>query len=512
MDKQHIRQRLLPLLSESDRLVVHLATENAPYLKRGGLGDILESLPQWLSQHNLQNVVMIPFYVEVAESWQPELVYEDAVTFHGVSYQYSIYGLEQGGVYNLFVQLEEAFTFAKLYQDGYAAYQAEVSLNHFMFGKVVAHFLSRFVKRCVLFTHDWHVGAVYPYLKKQSIECQTFHVIHNYHYQGEIFADILGFLEEEIRGDVAAVFDRFGSCTLSAIAVEHAGQVVTVSPQYAAELMAGQAPHPLLKIVRDKSVKGILNGMHSHIWNPSTDPLIPENYSIEQLAGKMQNKRHLIEKFNLQIGEDTPILAMVSRLTLQKGIDLLVDLGLGRSFDRIERMEQLLDTGVALVICGTPEGGKTGTVDQQFRALAKKFPGRFLYLNRYSEQLAHEVLAGSDLLLHPSRFEPCGLTQMHAMAYGTLPIVTAVGGLKDTVTCAIEHPEQGFGFHMHKHTFAELVRVLEAALVCYQDPSYWLELVTRAMEQQNGWEVRIEPYLQLIEQAIEERSPAEAVK
>lgn len=511
MEEQHIRQRLLTVLSESDRLVVHLATENAPYLKRGGLGDILESLPQCLSEHKLDNVVIIPFYMEVAESWQPEHVYEDAVTFHGVSYQYSVYALEQGGVFNLFVQLEEAFTFAKLYQDGYAAYQAEVNLNHFMFGKVVAHFLPQFVKRCVLFTHDWHVGAVYPYLKHQPIEYQTFHVIHNYHYQGEIFADILPYLEEEIREDIAEVFDRFGSCTLSAIAVEQAGQVVTVSPHYATELMAGKAPHPLLKVVQDKSVTGILNGMHSHIWNPATDPLIPQNYSSEHPADKMQNKRHLIEKFNLQISVDTPILAMVSRLTLQKGVDLLVNLGLGRSFDPIERMGQLLDTGVALVICGTPEGGRTGTVDQQFRALAKKFPGRFLYLNQYSERLAHEVLAGADLLLHPSRFEPCGLTQMHAMAYGTLPIVTAVGGLKDTVTCAIDDSEHGFGFHMHRHTFAELVRVLQDALACYQDQGYWLELVTRAMQQQNGWDVRIEPYLNMIEQAMGERSPAESI-
>lgn len=512
MEQQQIQHRLLTTLRESDSLVCHLATENAPYLKRGGLGDILESLPHYLGQHQLQNVVIIPFYSEIGESYHPELVYADTVSFHGVPYQYQIYCIESQGVFNLFVQLEEAFTFDRLYQDGYAAYQAEVNLNHFVIGKVVVHFLEQFVSRCVLFTHDWHVGAVYPYLKHSAVTCHTFHVIHNYHHQGEIFEDILDYLEEEIRDGVAELFARYGCCTLSAIAIEGTDQILTVSPQYALELQEQRAPHPFLQALEGRSIIGILNGMHSHIWNPERDPYLKRTYSQWDPEGKRENKQHLIETYGLNISAEDPITVMVSRLGLQKGIDLLLDLGLGRSFDPALRMQQLLNLGGAIIVCGTPEGGKIGTVDRQFRRLAEQFPGRFIYINRYTEQTAHDLLAGSDLLLHPSRFEPCGLTQMHAMRYGTLPIVTAVGGLKDSVVCALNDPEHGFGFHMKRHSFDELHRVLAEALQHYQDQPLWQEFVIRAMEQQNGWDVRIEPYLKLVGEALATLNPADVVK
>ncbi|MGZ4123349.1 MAG: glycogen/starch synthase, partial [Tumebacillaceae bacterium] len=366
--EQTLWAQLLDVLHHSERLVVHMAAENAPFSKKGGLGDVVESLPAALKQNHIENVVISPYYSKMGGGQEPVLVHEDHIFYNGVSYSYRLYLVYRNEVYNLFVRLEEAFAFDKLYLDGLLPYRTEVDLSYFMLGKVMFHFLDKFVRAAVLITHDWHVASIYPYLREEENRFTTFHIIHNYHYQGEVYFDIMHYVEEETQASLREIFDRYGYCSLSAIALEHADQVITVSPTYAEELKRQTAPHPFLKVAKGKPIVGLLNGMHSH-WNPEQDEYLVQPYTADTMELKRQNKRHLIKRLGLQIDEETPIVLLLSRLTIQKGIDLLIDMKLGPAFDIHERMRTLTDFGCAVVVCGTPQGGIGGPVDFQFQEM-----------------------------------------------------------------------------------------------------------------------------------------------
>ncbi|MCK4258941.1 MAG: glycogen/starch synthase [Halanaerobiales bacterium] len=492
---------LMDTLKNSQKLIVHVAIENAPYSKRGGLGDVVGSLPIYLSNHQYTNLIFSPYYSIL--DGNPDLVHEEEIDFNGVSYCYQLYAIKKGYNFNLFVKIEEAFSFDEIYSNGLLPYTAEITLNYFVFSKVIVHFMNKYINICYIMTHDWHVGAIYLYLQPSKSKYKTFHIIHNYHYQGGLFEDIIPYLESEIQGYISSFFSKYGYCSLSALALEYTDQIITVSPSYAEELINQKAPHPGLQFIANKkNIVGILNGTYSNIWNPQNDEYLIKNYDVNSLHYKTPNKEYLINKFNLKITKTTPLVVMLCRLAMQKGIDLFIDMKIGSNFDIIQRMKGLLDMGIGLIICGTPQGGLDGPIDIQFKEIYNTYKDRFVYINNYTEEIAHQLLAGGDILIHPSRFEPCGLTQMYSLAYGTIPIVTPVGGLKDSITCFIDNPNEGFGFHMPSYGYEELSQVLQKAVSCYQDKKLWTELIIRAMSQNNDWTYRIQPYLELLEKDV----------
>lgn len=495
---------LLDFLRASPRLLLHVASEIAPFSKKGGLGDMLESFTEALASVGLASLVCTPYYAQLGGSDAPQLACRDQVAFKGISYTYCLYVLVRQNIGYLFVRLEEAFSFEALSLQGSLPYRTEVEeLSYFLFGKILADFLTRSVPAALVITHDWHVAALYPYLRQSSARVMTFHVIHNYHYQGELFPDSAAYLEDVLAQGMKAVYEKYGSCSMSALALEYTDHIITVSPSYAQELRLQTAPHPGMRVLRDRNIIGLMNGIHPG-WNPAHDTLLVAPYTRSSVEQKAQNKRHLLRKLGLADTPEIPVVLLMSRLTIQKGIELLLDLKNGPAFDPFQRMQNLLDLPLTFIVCGLPQGGPGELVDRQFQALHARFPQRFCYLNRYNEELAHQLLAGADLLLHPSRFEPCGLTPMHALRYGTLPVVTRAGGLKDSVVCALQQPEEGFGFAMQQFGYAELFRVLQQAVMCYQERDRWKQLMCRAMQQRNGWEVRIQPYKELFEGALNE--------
>lgn len=495
--KSALFQELLSTIESSENLIVHLAAENAPYSKRGGLGDVVGSLPVYFAQHHYTNIVFSPYYKLL--NGDPELIYDDKIEFNGVSYCYQLFSIKVKSHFNIFVKIEEAFSFDNIYPDGLLPYNTGVTLNYFIFTKIVVHFISIYLKNCSIFTHDWHVGATHPYIKIFQLNLPTFHVIHNYHYQGDLFSDILPYLEPDLHPYLNDIFETYGHCSLSALAIENTDQIITVSPTYSSELQTQRAPHPGLQVISDKiNVTGILNGIYSTEWSPMSDNYIIENYSKDSIDKKVKNKEYLLRKLKLNVDISTPVISMLSRLTIQKGIDLFIDLKIGSQFSPQKRLRKLLDLGMILIICGTPQGGLDGPIDIQFKQLYNEYKENFVYINEYTEEIAHQILAGSDLLLHPSRFEPCGLTQMYALAYGTIPIVNPVGGLKDTVTCILKNPENGFGFHMSSYGFDELYNVTKQAISHYKRQDDWRGLILRSMEQNNDWIYRIQPYLNLL--------------
>ncbi|MDQ1353416.1 MAG: hypothetical protein QG657_3722 [Acidobacteriota bacterium] len=478
-------------------VVVHVALENAPFSKEGGLGDFVGSLPVYLAKRKFANIVFSPSYDKINE--ELTLIADSYIHFNNINFNYQLLVNERDSVLNIFIRTEEAFSFDRVYLDGLLPYKDEISIKYFIFAKIVVDFLNRYIPDCTVITHDWHVAPIYLYLRSYKKKYRTFHIIHNFHYQGEFFSDATELFEMEIQKDIRHIFHEYNHCSFSAIAAICADQLITVSPTYAFELFEQTAPHPNISVLKNKQIKGILSGIDDRIWNPKVDKYLGKNYDDLTIELKRDNKIELIKRLKMGITCEMPIISVVSRLTIQKGIDLHINLNDPFSEKDIGQIKQMLDLGVSFIINGVPQGGIEGPIDMLFKRINKAFPDRYIYINKYTEELAHQIIAGSDLLLHLSRFEPCGLTPMYALKYGTIPIVTPVGGLKDSVKCYFQEPGSGFGFHIEvAPTFPHFFYRLKEILQIYNNKVEWNELMKRAMRQQNGWEYRITEYIQLL--------------
>jgi starch synthase len=477
-------------------LVVHAALEHAPFVKQGGLGDMVAALSKQLAREGFPSVVLCP--------WVPELDLPDTRVFRAgfrlwtLDVALEIHAALRDGVICAFVAVDQVLGFRRAYSDGVGLYEADVGLRHFALAKAISVLLA-WADDFVLVTHDWHVGAVYLYRRVLTRCRKTVHVIHNYHYCGRIYPDIVPAVEPEVRKQLLESFDDTGLSSLSKLAITGADAVVTVSRSYAEELRSGRAPHVLMEpIMERRDLVGITNGIDESAWTPASSPHLAARYDSSDLAGKALCKARLCDKLRLAV-DGRPLVLMMSRLTAQKGIDLLIDLRIGHRFDPADRLRAMLALGLQLVVCGVPQGGLRGPIHLQLQDLAHRCPDDFRYLPGYSDPLAHELLAGADLLLHPSRFEPCGLTQMYALAFGTIPIVTPVGGLKDTVRCARREPSKGFGFHMERYGHDALLDALRDAVTAYRAPATWRAMIARAMAQHNDWSQRVGDYVRLLD-------------
>ncbi|MGE5529466.1 MAG: glycogen synthase [Patescibacteria group bacterium] len=483
--------------------IVHVANEVAPYSKRGGLGDVVGSLPKALARGTgAANLVFTPLYA--ADRLGKTLAQEIEIEYMHATYQGWMHRLTgPDGVIHYFVEFRGIYSFNETSQNYPRPYQVEADLRYFLFAKAVLHFLRGQKSRIrAIITHDWHAGAIYPYLRalypRQAIK--TIHIIHNYHYQGELFPDIFPLLESEPRSILEGIYNQYGYCNMQSLAVELADRLMTVSAQYAEELRTNRAPHCGMEIVAKNAGKlsGSVNGLDYGTWDPATDPMLARTYGIGTLSRKRENKKVLLRGLHLDASGGKALAVLISRLTPQKGLDLFLDLKTGAPFEPRERMRRLLAAGLVLVICGNPDGALSRLIDRQFGALESAFPRYFRYINHYDEATAHMLYAGADMLLLPSRFEPCGLSQLIAMRYGTVPLVMKTGGLMETVT-EPENGRGGNGFVMECYSFESLLEAVQRALAAYADRDGWLALAARCMAANYAWEARLEPYLTLLD-------------
>ena len=485
--------------------IVHIASECAPFSKRGGLGDVVGSLPKYIHETaGNPNIVFTPYYSNMKYNF--ELVFEGQFDFNGIIYEYRVLGIDDGKVKYYFIDAEDTYSFDNVYIDGNKPYQADVGLHYFVLTKCIIYFLREMkIKIQSILTHDWHSAGVYPYIRileqAQFSKINTIHIIHNYHYQGELFYDLAQYVEKELEEIILKQYEKIGYCSMNSIAIMEAKYVITVSPSYAEELNKKIAPHTGLKILdlRKDKVRGIINGIDCKVWNPENDNYIVKSFTHQTIENKYINKKHIVNKFNFKFDTNKPLIAYISRLTPQKGIDLFLEMKTGISIDIYERMQRILDTGINLVICGVPSGGLSGTINTQFCKLEDKFNSSFRYINYYTEEIAHQLFAGSDMFLQPSRFEPCGLTPMYAMKYGSIPIVTKVGGLKDTVQDIVLDSANGNGFFIKEYSFYALEETIINAVNTYKNKQIWRELIERCMKKNFSWNKSIESYLKLIE-------------
>ena len=476
-----------------------LASEGAPYAKSGGLGDVMEALPAALARLQGNEVTLIlPYYKKIKDN--PKYEVEQVAQFYvalGWRQQYA-------GIMKLKNRADgvQVYFIDNLYYFGGregAIYGDMDDAERFAF----------FSKACldtlvcldfipdVIQCNDWQTAAVPAFLKMQysplfpGTKCMF--TIHNVEYQGwangDFYDNVLA-LPWEYRG----VLDMNNSVNLMKGAIECADLVTTVSESYAQELMYPYYAHGLDGILANAAWKltGITNGIDTNTFNPETDPALPAHYNAESFAvGKAACKAALQDEVGLPVSPDTPLMVMVTRLAGHKGLDLLCYIA----------RRLLWEEDCQLLILGTGEHH----FEEFFKELAQEFPDRVAAKITFNLDLAARIYAGGDLYLMPSKSEPCGLSQMNAMRYGTVPVVHATGGLKDTVPGADANGEGGLGFTFQSYNADDFLASLKRGLHLYRDNREGFRaLQKRGMEQDFSWDVPAGRYMELFYRMLEQ--------
>ena len=472
--------------------IAMVASEAAPYIKSGGLGDVMEALPSALSRLEGNEVVLLlPFYKKIKDNaaFQTRQLFHWDVTL-GWRHQYAgLRLLENGkdGVQVYFIESEYYFG-----ARGGAPYGDLDDGERFaFFSKACLDALVRLgFAPDVIQCNDWQSAMVPIYLKamyaKAFPKTKCMYTIHNIEYQGwasgDFFDDVLG-LPWEYRGNL----EMFGQVNVMKGAIELADQVTTVSETYAKELMYPYYAHGLSEVLSAAAWKmtGITNGIDVGVFNPETDPAIPEHYTAETLTeGKAACKAALQKEVGLPVKKDVPLMVMVTRLAGHKGLDLLCYIA----------RRLLQEENCQMLILGTGEQ----RFEEFFRELAKEFPKQVSAKITFDLGLAARIYAGGDIYLMPSKSEPCGLSQMNAMRYGTVPVVHATGGLKDTVAPADAQGQGGLGFTFCSYNGDDFLGAVKRCLHLYhKDRQAFIQLQKRDMEQDFSWDKPAKRYMEL---------------
>lgn len=460
--------------------ILMVASEGLPFIKTGGLADVIGSLPQALCEQGHEVKVVMPLYKKIADKYMDELYftaeYSVSINYHEVPVK--VFTKMVGDVCFFFIQHQGYFERESLY--GYD----DDGERFAYFQKAVIEMLSQ----CnywpnIVHCHDWHTGMI-PCMVKETHDndpryraLKFVFTIHNMAYQGnfgpEMLDSCLG-LPYYLLDNGNVRFD--GGISFMKSAILYADKVTTVSPSYSQEILTPQYGEHLEAVLnmRKYDLWGIVNGIDTTLWNPQTDPEIPYHFDkINRKKAKALNKVSLQKELGLQENPNVMMVGIVSRLTWQKGFYLLM-----------EQLEALCSAPIQLVILGSGEA----QIENKFRELENGNRGKIVFYYGYNESLAHRIYAASDLFLMPSLFEPCGISQLCSMRYGTLPLVRETGGLKDTVNPYNEYEKSGNGFSFERYDSNDLMHTLYYACdVYYNRKEDWDMLVTNAMNTDVSW-------------------------
>ncbi|MBR5336665.1 MAG: glycogen synthase [Lachnospiraceae bacterium] len=463
-------------------MVLMTGTECAGFIKIGGLADVLGTLPAQLNKLGMDVRVMIPFHRAIKDRYYGET--KHLATFYVPVGNYAFYvGIEtltKGGVCYYFVDNEDMFG-GPVYKGG-----GSEGEQYAFFCLALCECLDRigFVPD-VIHANDWQTGMIAEILHSQyghrpQGKCKCVYTIHNMQYQGDFGFDAIKYwlhLDEK---------DRRQNYSFVKSALHHSDWISTVSPTYAREITTQEYGCSLesdIKTIVDR-LSGIVNGIDMEIFNPATDEKIKKNYDVRSYTRKKDNKAELIKRTGLDIDPATPLIGMVSRLVEQKGIYLFMQIA-----DRIMRED------VAFVFLGTGER----EYEQGLLYLAGRYPGRVASIIDYNDEMAHLIYAGSDAFLMPSRFEPCGISQMIAQRYGTPPIVRKTGGLIDTVTPFDPKTGAGDGFMFKEFSGEALYRAIKNALKTLGDKELKKQIIKNGMKLDHSFTESAKKYKELFE-------------
>jgi starch synthase len=502
---------------DKKRLIVHVTSEVAPFYKRGGLGDVAGALPVYLENERYHNIVITLYYQGQMKGLENCIAgdQEFSLSYLGVNYPFTVYSITANKVEYYFIQLADSWELEKLENRDMNQTYSEPSgiVPYFYFAKAALRFLLGYPSHpSYILCHDWQSGGLFGFpgltaeIRKRGWN-KTIFLIHNYNYQGEIYEDIYPYLEPETAAEIQQVFNECGTASLLALGLKNSDYSATVSYSYAEELTGLKAPHTGLKYLDlcQRRVLAFMNGIDPGIWHPGNSPYLPVSFGSGSLENKKRIKQEILKKYGFLPADRPrpPLVLMLCRLTFQKGVNLFIDFVRDRK-EMVENMAAFLGTGIYFVVLGTPGDGIKGNIDEGFCYLQEEFPGRFLYLNHYTEELAHSFLAAADILIAPSLFEPCGLVQVYAMAFGAIPVVRAVGGMKDTVCCHFRGPFKSTGFHIDQFSQEALLRTMrKVSHIYYHSPQEWQKIIQRGMAADFSWN-RMKKQYQVFFQHLEE--------
>lgn len=476
--------------------VLFASFEAVPFLKTGGLGDVAGSLPKALKAQGYDVRVVLPkvsvipdkykakmkhlkdFYFPL--SWRSVYCGIEEYTLKGITYYFidNEYYFKRDGIYGYFDDGERMAYFSKAVCE-------------------IIPYIPDFDCR-ILHCQDWHTALAPVFLREcyrgQAIyeRIKSIYTVHNLKFQGQmsdyVLGDILGL--NEVPAANSQLHIDHDTINFMKGALLYSDIISTVSPTYAQEIQNPFFGEHLERIFQRRwsTLWGILNGIDTDFFNPEKDKAIEENFSVHDLTGKKECKKALQNEFCLEENEDIPVVIMVGRLTQQKGLDLLACV-----------LDEMLIRPMQLIILGTG--------DQEYEWMLKneeyRHPDKMRVCLNFDEKLSHRMYAGADILLMPSLFEPCGLTQMIAMRYGTLPVVRQTGGLRDSVSCYNEYTGEGTGFGFNNYNAHELLYTMQHAIDLFTDnKDTWYSLVEQAMNQDFSWDNAAKTYDEMYKEVL----------
>lgn len=481
--------------------ILEVASEAAPFVRTGGLGDVLGALPKAFARQGHEVKVFLPRY-SVLELGAHQLAPTEWTAPLSIGNKQTVCSAQmlrdpRTKIEHYFVVNDYYFARPGLYVDDVTKKDYVDNDERFIsFNRGVLELIKRMGwKPDIIHVHDWQGALIPVYLKTIYSHdsllggIPTVLTIHNLGYQGVFpgpkFKN-LG-LPESMFYAMSGQFEFFGKVNFLKAGLIMTDHLTTVSPRYAQEIQSGEefgcGLEGVLKL-RSAALTGILNGVDYTIWSPSRDKVVPYHYTTANLSGKRKNKVELVAEAKLPFREKAPLIGMISRLTDQKGWDLIA-----------EAADELFDLNIQMILLGNGEPKYHAMMER----IEKKYPDKVRAYLRFDDSLAHRIEAASDIFLMPSRWEPCGLNQMYSLKYGTVPVVREVGGLADTVRDYDPVTSRGTGFVFKEYTAEALLEAVTRAVECFAHKRVWTKIVKAGMLQDFSWENSAKEYLRLFE-------------
>ena len=475
--------------------VLHVCSEVFPLLKTGGLADVTGALPEALNKLNIENKLLVPGFPAFMAGLSNKKLLCDLGDKFGAS-KVEIYAGQLNNIDAYVINAPELYDrHGNPYADSngvaYADNYRRFALLAWVAAKLVNGADAEWLAD-VVHGHDWHAGLTPAYIKAQAIydggrQVKSVLTVHNLAYQGVFPAEIyheLGLPNHFFSMDG---MEFFSQVSFLKAGLFFADEITTVSPTYAKEIQTAEQGCGLQGLLQSRSetLSGVLNGVDPKVWSPAQDTTTVAKYSLSKLDGKKICRENLQKHTGLKIQNEKPIFVIVSRLTEQKGLHLVV-----------EAIHTILDQGGQIAVLGSGEK----PIEEAFIHLAKHYPDSITVQLGYDEVHAHRLIAGGDVILVPSRFEPCGLTQLYGMAYGTLPLVHRVGGLRDTVTdTSLENlvEDLASGFVFDEFNLTDFNQAIKRAFALFGFADGWAKVRRKGMEQNFSWDIAAEKYLEI---------------
>jgi starch synthase len=471
--------------------VVLVVSEAVPFAKTGGLADVAGSLPKALAKVGAKPMLIMPYYKEVARGGFGEKRVGRLTVPVGVNtITTTVYAtnIPDTDITVFFLAYDPYFYRDGLYQEKGIDYPDNAERFTLLCRGALELILAEKINPACINAHDWQTGLVPVYVKDHYAEefagTGTLFTIHNTGYQGNFDKKYFPITNVSWDRFVMNDMEFFGQFSFLKAGILHADLISTVSERYCEEIQTPEFGFVMDGVLRQRraDLHGVLNGIDYTIWNPKKDPHIAANYRAENLKGKVLCKQVLEQENGFAQENKKALVCIVSRLADQKGFDILVD-----------GIDSILQLPCRYVLLGTGDR----KYHRLFKEVAKRHPKKFSSHLIFDDAMAHRIYAGSDMILMPSRYEPCGLGQMIALAYGTVPVVRATGGLADTVRDADESKREGVGFAFERYTARAMVEALERALAAYSRPRRWRNIMRRGMGKDFSWERSAREYMKL---------------